>query len=529
VVVPYCAETYPSLPPGPRHQEAVDAASGGGIDPQAALLDEPRLRLRLGLIFDALARHPGCSLPQALGSWAATKATYRFFAHPATSVANLLPALTLPAVRSACSLPPPPPGDRFAAVRVIHDSTTFNFSHLLAAVGLGFINDSEKARGLHLHSSLILSPQGALLGIAHLHFWVREQFRELSADQIKRLPIEEKESFKWLLGVRAAVAAFADVAGKAVRLIHAMDREGDVHEVFAEIRRLRQDAVIRCCQDRRVQSRKGQPIRSSKEHVAARPVLGRACLRVPTRLGRTRLAQVEVRSVQVRLAPEGSKHKGRKPLKLWLIEIRETSTPPAGETAARWWLWTTLPAKALEQALEVLSIYRSRWRLEEYHRAMKATGCNVEGMRLQGGEALMKAITLQAQVAARVVQMRDGVKQSGQANCRGCFEEEEWKTLWAWQHKRAWRAEDGAPTLEQVVRWLGRLGGHLGRKGDGLPGAEVLGRGLFALALLMQGRELGKAEAQAEQPSPSQQAASGQTTRAGPAAPPSSSHQHPRG
>jgi len=532
MLVACCPESYPNLPPDCQQPSAAAAASPCGIDTQAALLPDPRLRQRLGQIFASLAGHPGCSLPQALSSWAATKAAYRFFAHPATSVANLLPALVLPAVRLGCSFLPCSSADPFAAIRIIHDSTSFNFSHLRSATGLGFINDSENARGLHLHSSLILSPQGVLLGVAHLHFWIRQQFRQESADQRRRLPIEEKESFKWLLGVRAAVGRFADCAGRPVRLIHAMDREGDVHEVFAEIRRLRQDAVIRCCQDRRVQSRKGLPISCSKAYVAARPALGQTCLRVPTKLGRTRLAQVEMRSVQVRLMPDGDNYKGRKPLKLWLIEVRETGTPPAGEEPVRWWLWTTLPAKTAEQAIEVLSIYRSRWRLEEYHREMKTVGCDVEGLRLAAGERLMKAITIQAQVAARVVQLRDKVRQSPRASCTGCFEEEEWQALWAWQHKRGWRAEDGEPTLEQVVRWLGRLGGHLGRKGDGLPGAEVLGRGLYALAVLMQGRALGKAEAQQSnnpQTTSSQAKPSSDGARAGPAVPPTPSHQHPRG
>jgi hypothetical protein len=515
-----CPETYPTLLSDWQQPSAAYAPSLCGFDTQAALLADPRLRQRLGLIFDSLAEHPGCSLPQALGCWAATKAAYRFFAHPVTSVANLLPALVLPAVNRALSFLPSGSDDRSAAIRVIHDTTSFNFSHLREATGLGFLNDSPTARGLHLHSSLILSSQGSLLGIAHLHFWIRQQFREGNDDQVKRLPIEEKESFKWLLGIRAAVAAFTARAGRAVRLIHVMDREGDIHEVFAEIRRLRQDPVIRCCQNRRVQTSQGALVNQSKEYVAARPVLGRTYLRVPCRLGGTRLAAVEVRSVQVRLLPDSTKHKGRRPLKLWLIEIREIQPPPAGETAVRWWLWTTVPAKTIEQALEVLSIYRTRWRVEEYHRAMKMTGCNVEGMRLQDGEALMKAITLQAQVAARVVQMRDLVKQSPQVRCGECFEQQEWQTLWAWQHKRAWRPEDGEPTLEQVVRWLGRLGGHLGRKGDGLPGAEVLGRGLYALCLLMRGLELGKAETQAEQHSSSLEKTPGQGAGAGPAVPP---------
>jgi hypothetical protein len=152
-----------------------------------------------------------------------------------------------------------------------------------------------------------------------------------------------------------------------------------------------------------------------------------------------------------------------------------------------------LPVRRLGQILEVLRIYRARWRLEEYHRTLK-TSCRVERLRLNSGEKLMTAITLQAWVAARVVRLRDQVKQTPQASCREGFRDEEWQVLWARAHKRPWQPQDGEPPLEEVVQWLGRLGGHLGRKCDGRPGAEVLSRGLYALTLLLEGREIGRAE-----------------------------------
>jgi len=38
-----------------------------------------------------------------------------------------------------------------------------------------------------------------------------------------------------------------------------------------------------------------------------------------------------------------------------------------------------------------------------------------------------------------------------------------------------------------AVRWIGRLGGHLGRRGDGAPGQLSLARGLQRLADLTTG------------------------------------------
>jgi hypothetical protein len=451
----------------------------------AAEFDDPQMRERLRILTADLEGHPGCSLPQACRSKA-----YRFFDNPATGYANILPAFVRPAVAALA---------RRREVIVPHDSTSFNFSHLKSATGLGFLNDSLTAKGIHLHSSLLLDGDCNLVGIAHLQFWVRTDFRQGTAEEVRDLPIEQKESFKWLRGMRAAHHAFSAASSVPPRLIHVMDREGDVHEVFAEVRKLGGDAVIRCAQNRRVEGDRPDQVEFAKQRVARQRALGVMELRVPLKDGGYRTAVVEVRALAVRLRPDQSKRKGRKPLSLGLIEIKEISTPPPGEKAASWWLWTTLRVGKLKQVLRVVKIYRARWRLEDYHRAMK-TGCQVEKLRLQDGEALMKAITIQAQVATRVVRLRDEAKNDPGQDCEACFSEEEWKLLWARHHQRPWRQEDGKPRLGEVVKWLGRLGGHLGRNNDPMPGAECLSKALYALDLLLQGRHIGRAEAAADRP-----------------------------
>jgi hypothetical protein len=456
-------------------------------DFSAATLHDPMLRDRLRILTADLVSHPGCSLPQACRSPADLKGAYRFFAHPDTAVSNILPAFVLPAVRSLA---------RRREVLVPEDSTSFNFSHLPSASGLGFINDSQTAQGIHLHSCLLLDGDGDLVGIADLHFWVRRAFRQ-GTDDVRHLPIEEKESYKWLLGMRAAHAAFNAVTANPPRLIHVMDREGDIHEVFAEVRKLGGHAVIRCAQDRRVQGYQPEQIDYAKKRVAEQKAMGTMELRVPCQDGSYRTAVVEVRALDLRLRPDPAKHKRRKPVAIGLVEVREIAPPPPGETAARWWLWTTLPVSKLKHVKRVLRIYKARWRLEDYHRALK-TGCAVEKLRLQDGEKLMKALAVQAWVATRVVRMRDEAKNDPEQDCAACFSPEEWQLLWARQHGRPWRAGDGTPKLGTVIKWLGRLGGHLGRKNDPVPGAECLSKALYALDLLLQGRDLGRAEVAVE-------------------------------
>jgi hypothetical protein len=461
----------------------------------AARFTDPRLHRRLQRLLAALQDRPAASLPQACQSWAATKAAYRFLAHPPCRVANLLPAFVVPSVTEA---------SRADTVVVPHDTTTLTFTNLHAATGLGFVNDSQTARGFHLHSSLLLDRAGRLLGPAHLHFWVRKQFHQRSRQALRQLPIEHKESFKWVAGLRATPAAFQAAGLRPARLIHLLDREGDVHEVFAEVKRLRAEAVIRCYTNRKVaagqaglpppdQGPAGEEAASSKHAVAQQPALAQVKIQVPAQGGGYREAVVEVRSKRVRLLPNHKRNRGRRSLWLGLIEIREVA-PPAGEEAVRWWLWTTLPTQTVRQVLTVLGIYHIRWRLEEYHRALK-TGCQAEKLRLQSVEELMSAVTLKAWVACRIVRLRDQVQRTPQASCRECFSDAEWQTLWAREHPQAWQETDAEPTLADVVKWLGRLGGHLGRSGDGLPGVELLGRGLEALTLLLEGRAIGRREA----------------------------------
>ena len=47
-------------------------------------------------------------------------------------------------------------------------------------------------------------------------------------------------------------------------------------------------------------------------------------------------------------------------------------------------------------------------------------------------------------------------------------------------------------TIGQAVLWIGRLGGHLNRKRDGMPGVRTLWRGLHDLTLLVAGFRAGK-------------------------------------
>ena len=83
-----------------------------------------------------------------------------------------------------------------------------------------------------MHSSLIVTLSGLPLGLAAIKFWTRKKFKGTRALKRKvnptRVPIEEKESYRWLENVRQSTDLLADPE----RCVHIGDRESDIYELF---------------------------------------------------------------------------------------------------------------------------------------------------------------------------------------------------------------------------------------------------------------------------------------------------------
>jgi hypothetical protein len=78
-----------------------------------------------------------------------------------------------------------------------------------------------------MHSSLAVTTQGLPLGLAAVKFWTRKKFKGIAALKKKinltRLPIEKKESIRWLEHLKQSTALLADPG----RCIHIGDRESE--------------------------------------------------------------------------------------------------------------------------------------------------------------------------------------------------------------------------------------------------------------------------------------------------------------
>ncbi len=83
-----------------------------------------------------------------------------------------------------------------------------------------------------MHSSLAVTTEGLPLGLAAIKFWTRDKFKWRNALKKHvnptRIPINQKESFRWLENMRQSTSLLSD----ADRCIHIGDRESDIYELF---------------------------------------------------------------------------------------------------------------------------------------------------------------------------------------------------------------------------------------------------------------------------------------------------------
>jgi hypothetical protein len=448
------------------------------IAAQADFPDE-RLNSRYGAILRSLADKPLDSFPQACRTRSQTQALYRFVENKRLDVDSFLQPLVDTTLDACRALP---------TLLAIQDSSSVNYASLIHTRGLGKLNDSD-ALGLHFHTTIAVQRDGLVRGLLHQTFWSRPPEAPPVAGQHKDKPIERKESYKWLDGIEAAEAALDNLpSGERPRLIHIFDREGDVHEVLERISASPHGAIIRVAQTQRGLA---DPHGTVYEAINAAPLCGSKTIEVPARHGgKARKARLELRSVNVMIQPNLQKHPQRQSVAWTLVEAKEVNVR-AGIEPLHWLLWTTEPAETLAHIEEVVRCYKLRWLIEDFHLTLKS-GCQVEELRLETADRLIKALLMYSAVALRIVALRDLARQRPNHPCTVFLSLDQWQALYTYIHEKRPAKNESIPTIKQAVLWIGRLGGHLGRKGDGMPGVRTLWRGWRDLAILVAGYRAGR-------------------------------------
>ena len=440
-------------------------------------LSDKRLDRRLIKTAEQLANSPASPINEACGDWASTQAAYRLFDNrEASPEAILEPHMKATLKRMAAHGGP---------VLVIQDTVFFCYGQHPKTSGLGPIGNSNSAheRGLIMHNALAFTASGVPLGLLSQNIWARQQVSEEAYQQkIERLQctaIEEKESSKWLRGLRETL----ERTPPGAKIVTVADRESDFFEFLTQAQEQRARFLIRARTDRMLVPEESAGYESILEALASADVLGTLQVKIPGNGKRkARTANIEVRGTQVTIKPpqrrgEAKASASTEPISVNVIGATE-STPPEGQDAISWVLLTNLPVPDFDSAAEKVRWYGQRFGIETWHKVLKS-GCKVEDCLLETAERLSRYLTLFSIIGVRLMHVAYLARVQPDVPATDVFSKEEIEAVHVHLYKKL--PPPDPPGLREVVRMIGRIGGHLGRKCDGEPGMTVLWRGWMRL------------------------------------------------
>ena len=428
-----------------------------------AELGDARLNKRLVALARQLARSPHCSFPQSL-TQSELKAAYRFFDNDDVTTDGILGAHIDQTLVRMQALP---------LVLAVQDTTEYNLTHLSATDGLGYCSD-KRVRGFLMHSMLALTPEGLPLGVLGMKTWVRPLDQLGKAKLRKKLPVQEKESFKWIEGLNHTSALKAHCPD--TQIVNVCDREADMYDLFAEQRAQGVDWLVRAAWNRSVNHAE-KYLWEAMQSVAE---LGTTILRVPPR-GKApeRCATLSIRCAPIQIRPpERRRYKGLAEPEVYVIWAIETA-PPKGIEPIEWMLLSSVETETLEQAMERLSWYARRWTIETWHKVLKS-GCQIEARQFGDVERFVRATALFAVISWRILYASLLSRLDPDISCEVVLQPIEWQALYCRTHRKTNPPQE-PPTLGKAVQWIAKLGGYLGRTRDRPPGTTVLWRGFLAL------------------------------------------------
>lgn len=446
---------------------------------EASLGDRRRIRRVINLA-QHLAHSPGKSIPQLFDNSYAVKASYELFKHEKSTPENLQKGHHKMVYEQLKK-----PGTYL----LIEDTSELSWSGKMPIKGLGPIGSNAKGeQGFFLHSVLAVRWSNTelfqkrvpveVIGLADQQYTIRLK----KGKKIRRRKNGYAgESAVW----EKTIERMGDLSPQeTTRLVRVCDRGADIYEVLIKSLENHYGFVIRASHDRAIKSE--QPTTLFK-YAQILKEKGSFLLNLRSRSeqpGRTAVLSVSFGQVELK-SPQrpGYKRGALKPVRCSIVRIWEANPSEEIEEPIEWVLLCDQSIETLEQAMICAKQYTCRWLIEDFHKALK-TGLGAENLQLGDATRLFAAVSIMSIVALRLIEIRESLRldPSIPAESSG-LSSLELKIL-------SKRLKRELKTVKDVGLAIGRLGGHMNRKGDGMPGLLTLWRGMQRLMELVDGVKL---------------------------------------
>ncbi len=452
-------------------------------------MSDVRRVARVVTIAEAMATHPGHSMPQMFENPYEVKAAYHFFNLEEATPDRLQAGHRSLVKQRLCQA---------GTYLLLEDTSELAWQNCAPREGLGPLGaNCDRYQGVHLHSVLAVRwtgvpaagacrrPEVEIIGLCDQQYYIRQPRPAGEPKRNSRLrKSRDRESQLWQQATQRIGAKIED---SAVRWVRVCDRGADIYEQLPACQRVGHGFVIRASQDRTLLSA-GTNQNNERLFATAQasPALGYFALELrarPQQPARTAELAVSATRVALRAPQRPGCSPGRyAPIQCSAIRVWEIAAP-TGVEPLEWLLLCDQAVETFETAHTCVVQYATRWFIEEFHKALKS-GLGVQRLQLKTAQRLFAAIALLSVVALRLLDLREHLRVApAQPAAKSGLEALQLEVL-RLQSKRAIK------TVQDVALALGRLGGHLNRKGDGVPGWQVLWRGMQQLQTIVEGVHL---------------------------------------
>lgn len=420
-------------------------------------LGDKRRDERFVTLINNISSQPGASIPKQNNSWYDTKATYNFFKNEDVSLEEIKKTLMLYGAKQS---------EDEKTLLIAHDISNISYNDLQAD-GLGYL-DNKAGQGILCYSSLAATTEGLPLSLLFQHTWVRPNEELGKSSKRKQTDFKDKESYRWYEGMTEV----NNVLGSDIHKIHIADREADIFELFFHAFESNTDLLIRARHNRKLSD--GSHLWSG---IANEPASATVSLDIPDKTGKKKMAvEAEVRYHEVEILRPANNKNSYESVTLTAIEIKEKADNDKDiDDLIHWKLLTTLEITSVTDALKCVKWYTYRWLIERFHYVLKS-GTKIEELQLKTAESLRKAISVYSMAAFRVMQLVYQSRHYPDISCEVILTKPQWIALYMLIHNNN-NLPQQPPSLWQAVMWIGKLGGHLGRKSDGPPGLKTVWQG----------------------------------------------------
>jgi Transposase DDE domain len=438
-------------------------------------------------LFGLLCRNAHSSIRKISHDRATQKAAYRFINNKKVTEEILIDEM--------CSRHTSICADRH--VLCVQDTTEMNFySHrhrLQENSGLGRLDCLSVALGFKMHSTLMLDGEhGNVLGFSDVQLWHRPSDMPTRIERkYKTLPIEQKESYKWIKAANACKERLQ--AASTITFIE--DREGDFYEQLSSIANDRTHYIIRSRNNRNTANNS-----KAWDTLAQQPAAGSYTFTLQTDHRKNRIKQqiiLQVRYSTITITRSPSLKYGKKypaTVTLNIVEAFDANN----KDGISWKLLTTHAVNSFEDARQIVHWYSQRWTIEQMHRLLKHKGFQIEESELESGWALRKLCVLMLSALIRIIQMNIAYNEpEGGQDINEVYDKNELKCLeninQKIQGKTIKQQNHNNPQKLKWATWIiARLGGWKAYQSQGPPGIIVLKRGLDKFYDIYYGWQLAK-------------------------------------